>query len=194
MRRTFWNKVSTALLSFSTPLALIAATGLPSQATLYIIDSDGTVDPIDDVLFTCELTRQGWTMFGRNADEFSPMIRFSDLGETAAEERCHSVTSKFNDVNNLPIPYYLQADTVFTVSDLDPGLLVSENPVICAVMSYGMPCSEDGSFILLTLDPRTVPSESSRERILGRLLDHIDYLDNPETLVLPMQRPPLIPN
>lgn len=194
MRRTFWNKVSATLLSLSTPLALITATASPSAATLYIVDSDGTSDPLDEVLFTCELTRQGWTMFGRNDTEFSPMVRFSDLGEVAAEERCRSVTGKFNDVNNLPVPYFLEADTVFTVSDLDSGLLVSENPVICAVMSYGLPCAEDGSFILLTLNPHSAPSEASQERLLGHLLDHIDYLNDPATLILPMQRPPLVSN
>ncbi|MDA0268881.1 MAG: COP23 domain-containing protein [Cyanobacteria bacterium] len=167
MRRTFWKQVSAAFLSLSTPLALIAATALPSNATLYIVDSDGTVDPLDEVLFTCELTREGWTMFGRNDTEFSPMIRFSDLGNLAAETRCRSVTEKFNDVNSLPIPYFLEADTVFTVSDLETGLLVSENPVICAVMSYGLPCSEDGSFILLTLNPNSAPSEAAQERLLG---------------------------
>jgi hypothetical protein len=200
MRRTLWKKVALALATTVGTTTLAAATAPPSSAVFYVDnDSDGLMDPLTEVSFDCELTRYGWTMFGRSAfgedDEITierstPMIRFTAMGNVSAEDRCRLVTAKFNEVNRLETRYYLKTDTVFTVdASGDSQPVVSEEQVICAVMSYGVPCAGDGSFILLTLNPYV-----SEERILGNILDHIDYLYNPESFVLPLQRPPLLTN
>lgn len=201
MRRTPWRKVATLLATLGGTSTLLASLATPSWARFYVDnDSDGLHEPLNEVSFTCELTRYGWTMYGRSRffaeenevpiERSTPMVRFTDMGGNSAEDRCFAVTSKFNQVNDLATRYYLKTDTVFTVdAGNDLGPTVSEETVICAVINYGIPCAGDGSFILLTLNPY-----ASEERILGNLLDHIDYLYNPESFILPLERPPLVAN